>query len=75
MEDSWRVVAPASPTIYPGDVHPNAALHAEYARRLDAFLGELGWLEQARRAWSAANAGGAARRRALAPGPGDHASP
>jgi hypothetical protein len=56
MEDTWRVVAPEAPTVYPGDVHPSATLHGEYALRLDAFLAGLGWLDEARRSWDAARA-------------------
>jgi hypothetical protein len=54
MQEAWRAVLPAAPTVYPGDVHPSAAVHGEYALRLDAFLAGLGWLDRVRQAWEAA---------------------
>ncbi|MFP6580712.1 MAG: hypothetical protein VCC02_13065 [Myxococcota bacterium] len=33
--------------IYPGEVHPNAAVHRAFAEKLRSSLGDLGWFERA----------------------------
>lgn len=45
-----RFAAPEEMTIFPGDEHPNAAVHALYAERLYEAMVELGWLDRIRRA-------------------------
>ena len=36
--------------IYPGEVHPNAAVHRAFAGKLHSSLGDLGWFERAEKA-------------------------
>jgi lysophospholipase L1-like esterase len=50
FDDPERFAGIEDRTIFPGDTHPSAAVHAVYAERLHQALDELGWLAKIREA-------------------------